>query len=230
VDALFDRLRGRSRLDPAYDRAVVQDLMDLAPPGIDELFALVAVTGALVGKSPGRTVVMDTAPSGHALRLLALPGAARQWVQALLAVLLKYKEVVGLGSVAQELVDVARQLRELEALLRDPARTAFVAVTHPAPLPRAETERLLGALRDLGVPVRGLLVNANTPPGCVRCRRAARREAGERRALARALVSLTAGKAPMILAPLVAPPPRGVDALSSWSGVWRPEPAAPEAP
>jgi arsenite-transporting ATPase len=173
---------------------------------------------------------MDTAPSGHALRLLALPGAARHWVQALLAVLLKYREVVGLGSVAQELVDVARQLRELEALLRDPARTAFVAVTHPAPLPRAETERLLEALRDLGVPVRGLLVNANTPPGCARCRRAARREAGERRALARALVSLTGGKAPMILAPLVAPPPRGVDALSSWSGTWRPEPAAPEAP
>src|SRR5207237_1198477 len=68
-------------------------------------------------------VVLDTAPTGHALRLLAMPDAALEWVHALLAILLKYRAVVGLGELASDLLQVARDLRELAALLRDPART-----------------------------------------------------------------------------------------------------------
>jgi arsenite/tail-anchored protein-transporting ATPase len=221
VDQLFDTLRGGSNLDPAFDRAVVQDLIALAPPGIDELFALVAVTDALTredAEAPA-TVVLDTAPTGHALRLLALPESAREWIQALLAVLLKYRQVVGLGQLAQELVEMSKKLRGLEALLRDPARTAFVAVTRPAELPRLETERLLAELDTLGIPVAGLLVNAITPPGCARCRRAAAREGKQVRALARRV--LTRAGRPLILAPMIAPEPRGVRALRDWGTAWR---------
>jgi arsenite/tail-anchored protein-transporting ATPase len=222
VDQLFDALRGGSNLDPAFDRAVMQDLIALAPPGIDELFALAAVTDALTQESDAgapSTVVLDTAPTGHALRLLALPDAAREWIQALLAVLLKYRQVVGLGQLAQELVDMSKQLRALEALLRDPARTAFVAVTRPADLPRRETARLLDQLEAMGIPVAGLLVNAITPPGCARCRRAAAREEKHVRALARRF--LTRAGRPMILAPMTAPEPRGVRALRDWGRTWR---------
>jgi arsenite-transporting ATPase len=222
VDQLFDALRGGSNLDPAFDRAVMQDLIALAPPGIDELFALAAVTDALTRESTASapsTVVLDTAPTGHALRLLALPDAAREWIQALLSVLLKYRQVVGLGQLAQELVDMSKQLRALEALLRDPARTAFVAVTRPADLPRRETVRLLDQLDAMGIPVAGLLVNAITPPGCARCRRAAAREEKHVRALARRF--LTRAGRPMILAPMTAPEPRGVRALRDWGRTWR---------
>jgi len=229
VDQLFDALRGGSHLDPAFDRAVVQDLIALAPPGLDELFAIVAVTSALVSgdeRERADAVVLDTAPTGHALRLLALPDAARQWVQALLAVLLKYREVVGLGKLAEELVQMSKQLRELEALLRDPDRTAFVAVTRAAELPRRETERLLEELARLRIPIAGFLVNAMTPPGCARCRRTAAREAAEVRALARRARSLTGRERPMILAPMTAPEPRGPRALREWSRAWRPLAAA----
>jgi arsenite-transporting ATPase len=222
VDRLFDALRGGSNLDPAFDRAVMQDLIALAPPGIDELFALAAVTDALTQEStPGApsTVVLDTAPTGHALRLLALPDAAREWIRAVLSVLLKYRQVVGLGQLAQELVDVSKQLRTLEALLRDPARTAFVAVTRPADLPRRETARLLDQLDAMGIPVAGLLVNAITPPGCARCRRAAAHEEKHVRALARRF--LTRAGRPMILAPMTAPEPRGIRALRDWGRTWR---------
>jgi arsenite/tail-anchored protein-transporting ATPase len=220
VDQLFDTLRGGSNLDPAFDRAVVQDLIALAPPGIDELFALVAVTDALTREgAEAPAVVLDTAPTGHALRLLALPESARQWIQALLAVLLKYRQVVGLGQLAQELVEMSKQLRGLEALLRDPERTAFVAVTRPAELPRLETGRLLAELDELGIPVAGLLVNAMTPPGCARCRRAGAREEKHVRALARRF--LTRAGRPMILAPMIAPEPRGVRALRDWGTRWR---------
>src|SRR5207248_1333641 len=94
VDDLFDALRGGSRFDATFDRAVVQDLIDLAPPGIDELFALLAVTKALQGTFD--VVVVDTAPTGHALRLLELPGKALGWIHALLEILLKYRRVIGL--------------------------------------------------------------------------------------------------------------------------------------
>ena len=94
--------------------------------------------------------MLDTAPTGHALRLLAMPETALDWVQALLAILLKYREVVGLGELAAELVATARRLRALRALLADPARARVVAVTRAAELPRRETERLLARLRRLG--------------------------------------------------------------------------------
>ena len=223
VDQLFDALRGGARLDPSFDRAVVQDLIELAPPGIDELFAMVAVTDALADDAPQAApalVVLDTAPTGHALRLLALPDSAREWVQALLAVLLKYRQVVGLGRLAEELVQMSRQLRRLEALLRDPARTAFVAVTRAADLPRRETERMLARLRGLRIPVAALLVNAMTPPGCARCRRQAARERDELGALARRRPSLTGPGRPMILAPMVSPEPRGPRALREWGRAW----------
>src|SRR5467141_3339782 len=136
VEELFATLRGGSRFDAPYDRAVMEDLIDLAPPGLDELFALLAVIEALQRYD---LVVVDTAPTGHALRLLELVGTAREWVKALLQILLKYRRVTGLGEVARDLTETARDLRKLQELLQDPGRARFVAVMRPAALPRLET-------------------------------------------------------------------------------------------
>src|SRR5207302_423596 len=161
----FDALLRGSRFDIAYDRDVVRELIDLAPPGLDELFGVLSLVDAVLGR--GRqaydVVVLDTAPTGHALRLLAMPDAALEWVHALLAILLKYRAVVGLGELASDLLDVARDLRELGALLRDPARTRVVAVTRPGALPRLETARLIRGLRRLRIAVGAVVINAVTP-------------------------------------------------------------------
>jgi hypothetical protein len=68
----------------------------------------------------------------------------------------------------------------------------------------------LGRLR---IPLAALLVNALTPPGCARCRRAAAREHRHVRALARRWRSLTGKEGPLILAPMMVPAPRGARAL-----------------
>ncbi len=220
ADTLFDAMRGGSALDPSFDRAVARELMELAPPGIDELFAVLAVTDALGrGKTAPDVVVLDTAPTGHALRLLALPDAARQWVQAFLALLLKYREVAALGPMASDLLGLSRGLGALGALLRDTSQTAFVVVSRPGLLPRRETERLLDSLRALNIPIGGLIVNALTPAGCARCRR---RAAEERRDVAALLGALRrrAPKAPLVTAPAKAPPPRGLAALRAWGNGW----------
>ena len=76
--------------------------MNLAPPGIDELFGILSVFDA---RADYDAILVDTAPTGHALRLLELPDAAREWVQALLRVLLKYRGLMRPGELARELVD-----------------------------------------------------------------------------------------------------------------------------
>ena len=59
-------------------------------------------------------VVVDTAPTGHALRLLEMPDAAREWMQVLLRVLLKYRSLVRPGQLAAELVELSKSIRELQ--------------------------------------------------------------------------------------------------------------------
>jgi arsenite-transporting ATPase len=219
VEETFDSLLRGSRFDVAYDREALHGLMDLAPPGLDELFAVLSVVEVLFERQPPcDVVVLDTAPTGHALRLLAMPATALAWVHALLAILLKYREIVGLGEVAAELVATARRLRELSALLGDDTRARIVAVTRAAELPRRETERLLSRLRDLKLAVPAVIVNALTTGTCHRCRRARRTE---RRSMAGLGGGRTGRRAwSMICTPAVTPPPRGVVGLGRWAHTW----------
>jgi arsenite-transporting ATPase len=191
----------RERYEKAVDE-LVDALLRASPPPYD-------------------MVVVDTAPTGHALRLLAMPAGALEWVHALLAILLKYRTVLGLGELASDLLDVARELRELSALLRDAARTRVVVVARPAALPRLETGRLLRGLRRLALPIGGLVVNAVTPPGCARCRRAAAREARETTALHAAARSAAGRQCAIITSPAESPPPGGVEGLRDWLRRWQ---------
>ena len=201
------------------DRAA--ELMNLAPPGIDELFGIISVVDA---RADYDVIVVDTAPTGHALRLLEMPEAAREWTQALLRVLLKYKKLVRPGQLAEELLVLAKSVRELQTMLHDATHTRFVAVTRAAEVPRLETERLLQRLRRLQLSTPAVVVNALTraPGTCVRCRAAA---AAERRSLAALERTLRrsrrrSGECVIIQTPLSAPPPIGVSALETWAESW----------
>jgi arsenite-transporting ATPase len=227
VDQLFDSIF-KGTMDASFDRQVLEDLLDLAPPGLDELFAIVSIVDALLPgghAAPGRkgehpeydVVVVDTAPTGHTLRLLALPTSALEWVHAIMSVILKYRRIVGLGDLAGDLTALAKQLRALIALLGDDDRTAFVAVTRAAALPRLETERLVAKLKSLGIPLAAIVVNAVTAPRCARCTAAADLEAPELASLA-ALAKRR--RAHEVRAPAVHPSPRGPLALRAWCASW----------
>lgn len=229
VDAAAALARQRADLQAAIDEIAAAvgagiaatdsgaaELMDLAPPGIDELFGMLSVIDA---RRDYDVIVVDTAPAGHALRLLELPDAAREWVQLLLRVLLKYRELVRPGQLAAELVDLSKSMRALTAMLRDPAQTAFLVVTRAAAVPQAETERLLARLDRLGLAVPAVIVNALTlaPGDCRRCRATA---AAERRIVEAWTRGARSARRVIIDTPLAAPPPRGAAALDTWSQQW----------
>jgi arsenite-transporting ATPase len=220
IDGLFDRLSRGSAFDASHDRRVMRDLIDLAPPGVDELAAIIEVTDA-VSNATGvgyDLVIMDTAPTGHALRLLEMPAVAHGWVKALMAIVLKYQPVIGAGNLGRLLLSVSRGLGRLRELLADPSRTRFIAVTRAEALPGAETLRLLARLDGLGISVPLLVVNAVGAGTCDNCTRT-------RGAQERALRSLERAVRPrrdmvVALAPAVMPPPFGISALKRWRGTW----------
>ena len=202
----------------AVDAARSAELVDLAPPGVDELFGMLSVFEA---REDYDIIVVDTAPTGHALRLLEMPDIAREWVQLLLRVLLKYRSLVRPGQLAAELVRLSQSIRELQRLLQDQSHTRFIVVTRAAQVARAETERLLARLRRLQLPAPAVVVNALTlaPGRCPRCRATAAAERVELRALARGRRGRSR-ECVIIQTPLSAPPPRGVRALDEWAGTW----------
>ena len=152
-------------------------LLDDAPPGIDELVALTEVM-ELVKYGDFTRVIIDTAPTGHTLRLLAFP----QFLDNLLGKLVKLKMrldgaisalrgAFSRGRKAADAVDTAakrverfrQNMAALSALIEDRDRTQFVVVTVPTKLAMAESERLLDALEGDRVQVRNLVVNQIIP-------------------------------------------------------------------
>jgi arsenite-transporting ATPase len=235
VDAALSEIAGAVGADQwaATGGRDVSRLMDLAPPGIDELFGILSVAELLApapeampsaGEQAGiyDLVVVDTAATGHALRFLEMPDAAREWVQLLLRVLLKYRRIVPPGQLAVELVKLSKSVRALQLLLHDPVDTRFIVVTRAAAVPRLETERLIRHLRRLRLSVPAVVVNAMTlaPRKCRWCRATAAAERRELLALARAC-RRGARECAIILAPLAAPPPRGIAALERWGTMWQ---------
>ncbi|MEW5930720.1 MAG: ArsA family ATPase, partial [Gemmatimonadota bacterium] len=165
VEAWFAGMVGRG-ISAAADRQVVERLVELAPPGVDEVMALGDVIDLLEG-AEYNALVLDTAPTGHLLRLLEMPAVALDWSHALLRLLLNYREVVGLGETAERVLRFARTLRGLRARLEDRDHTFFLAVALPEALAVPETRRLALRLGELGTAPGALLVNRALAGGAV---------------------------------------------------------------
>lgn len=191
----------------ALDRAVVEALWGMAPPGMDELIATVRMARAL---EAGATLVIDPAPTGHFLRLLEMPRVALDWTHALMRLILKYRLTAELDSVARELLEFARDLKDFLARLTDESRTAAFVVTLDEPVVTAESRRLAAALGAAGVPLAGIVLN--------------RADAGSSRGdgghASRDASPAAAPRPPVFLAPLEPSPLLGAEALRAFLARW----------
>lgn len=217
--AAVDEAFARIARSAGGDQAAFRDLIDLAPPGIDEVIAIADVADAVADRK-GRydVIITDTAPTGHALRLLQTPAVLRDWTLALMAILLKYREIVGAGTLAQLLVQLSKRLRRLQDILADPAQSRFVVVTRAAVLPLRESLDLIEALGPIGLSAGAIIVNAAGAGDCPRCRTSAKAQA---RAIDQLRGSAAGGACAIIEAPAEIPPPHGVEALTHWGLAWR---------
>ena len=194
---------------PGSDRAVVERLVDLAPPGMDELAALVEVIDVTEDR-PYDAVVLDTAPTGHFLRLLELPQVALDWTHQVMRLLLKYRELVAPGDLARRLLELARSLRTFDERLRDASQSWVLVVALPEALGIPEAGRMLRRLEALGIEPGALLVNRLLLDGGLA--RDAAGPAGE-------LVRLAAGGR-AVAAPALSEGPRGAEALAAFASAW----------
>ena len=162
TDELFASLSGGSRMEIKFDREAMRELVELTPPGIDEIAALGTISD-LLDSERYHTIVLDTAPTGHLIRFLELPQVALSWIRTFMKLLLKYKDVMHSGQVAEELVALSKSIKKVVALLTDPERCEFVGVAIPERMSLEETLDLEKSLGKLNVPLRRLLINGVVP-------------------------------------------------------------------
>jgi arsenite-transporting ATPase len=169
-DELFASLSGGSRMEIKFDREAMRELVELTPPGIDEIAALGTISD-LLDLEQYQTLVLDTAPTGHLIRFLELPQVALSWIRTFIKLLLKYKDVLRANQVAEELVAMSKSIKKVIALLTDPERCEFVGVAIPERMSLEETVDLAKSLEKLKVPMSKLLINGVVPVNdCKFCR------------------------------------------------------------
>jgi arsenite/tail-anchored protein-transporting ATPase len=162
INEVFDAFLGTGGWDAPFDRQVMESLISMTPPGLDELMALIKIM-TYMDEGEFDRYILDLAPTGHALRFLEMPDMARKWMISFFRLLLKYQGVAGLTQVAGLLLEKSKQLRRVEKLLADQQRSQFVAVTIPEAMSVLETRRLLDRMQDLSVGCRWVVVNMVMP-------------------------------------------------------------------
>ena len=154
VERVFEKLGLES--SAILDRKVIEALFDFAPPGIDEIISLIEI---MEHAGDFDVTIIDSAPTGHFLRLLEMPEIAQRWVHALLRMLLKYKAVGSLDALGEDLLAFAKRLRQLKLDLSAIDTTGVYVVALAEPMVAAETSRLCRALEHAQIPIAAIIVN-----------------------------------------------------------------------
>ena len=190
-------------------------------PGAEEVLALLEVTRQ-VTTGPWDLVVVDCAPTGETLRLLALPEALSWYVErvfpaqrrALKAVRPLLSRVSGPAVPTEGVFDAAlrlhRELLGVRAVLTDPQTSVRLVLT-PEQVVVAEARRTLTSLALYGYRVDALVANRVFPPsdepflaGWVAAQ-----------AAQLAVVRADAGALPVLVSPYLESEPVGLTALAA---------------
>ena len=159
------------------DTEDIDSVFALPIPGMDELMGFKTMID-LIDKAEFDKYIVDTAPTGHALRLLSSPKLLDDWVKVMAKMRWKYRYMVETfagrydGDEGDDfLLSLKKTIKKIEDLLRDPNRCEFIAVTIPEDMAILETERLVNNLSKYEIKVRQLVINNVVESGgCEFCR------------------------------------------------------------
>jgi arsenite-transporting ATPase len=166
LGGLGDMLGGESPMDAIFGGAM---------PGADEAAAMQLLLEYMDDERFDR-VVVDTAPTGHTLRLLQLP----EIMDTMMGRLVKFRQRIGGmidgvkgmfgggapddGADLEDLEELRERIERLRAALRDPARTDFRIVMVPEEMSVFESKRLRQQLEEFEIPVGTVVVNRVMEP------------------------------------------------------------------
>ena len=126
--------------------AVVRE--ELESPCTEEMAVFEEFSG-LVARDDFDVVVLDTAPTGHTLRLLELPYDYARQVEMMVAV---RRDDAGAAGAKGKLDALVRRLK-------DPGATTFLLVIYPEYTPIFEAKRAGEDLKESGIEVQGVIAN-----------------------------------------------------------------------
>jgi arsenite-transporting ATPase len=148
------------------DNEDIDSVFALPIPGMDEVMGFKTTTD-LIDEAEFDKYIVDTAPTGHALRLLASPKLLDDWVKVMAKMRWKYRYMVErfAGKYAPDkgddfLLAMKKAVKKIEDLLHDEKRCEFIAVTIPEDMAVLETARLITNLGKYGIKVRQLVINS----------------------------------------------------------------------
>jgi arsenite/tail-anchored protein-transporting ATPase len=149
--------RGGLHVELSFEHEMISALLDIVPPGVDEIFAVFKLLDFI--ESRKLALVIDMAPTGHALELLHTPERLVVWTRLLLKSLAEHRTLPLAQDLAVEVASISQRARELAALLKNKKSASLFVVMLPEPLPDRQTGRLLESLRDLKLAPRAVFVN-----------------------------------------------------------------------
>ena len=161
IKDLFDHFLG-GQTDIRFDRQVMTEMLEMAPPGLDEIMALDHMMD-LREKNRYDIFVLDTSPTGHLLRFLELPHLVREWLRAFFRLLMKYKGVVRLAGAAEKALNLSRNVRKIQEAFVDPKKTRFLGITIAEQMGLLEMKRLMQVIEKTKLPCEHIIVNMVLP-------------------------------------------------------------------
>jgi len=163
--------RGGLHVELSFEYEMISALLDIVPPGVDEIFAVFKLLDFI--ESRRLALVIDMAPTGHALELLRTPDRLVVWTRLLLKSLAEHRTLPLAQDLAVEVASISQRARELAALLKDNKSASLFVVMLPEPLPDRQTGRLLESLRHLKLAPQAVFVNRilteKESRNCARC-------------------------------------------------------------
>ncbi len=142
-----------------------KEMFTLDIPGLDEVMGLKKITDFMESQEYDLYIV-DTAPTGHTLRLLTLPELLDGWIKFLASLRWKYHTMVRqfarierIEKADKFLLEMKKTVKKVKELLQDTEKTEFVVVTIAESMAVQETEDLLRTLEQFHIPSKHIIIN-----------------------------------------------------------------------
>lgn len=161
-----------------FDEEDVELFFSLSLPGLDEVMAIATVM-KWVRENEYDLIILDTAPTGHFLRMLSSPIFLGNWAKAMDSMQEKHRYLAswfGRGKYRKDkcdqfLEEMERDTKALWALFMNTRSTEFVPVLIPEAMSILETEDLLATLKEYKIPTHEIVVNrVQVEESCPYCR------------------------------------------------------------